>query len=218
MNVDQSDKFSMYLSVQDLFDGHIGIWSNILVLIEVKRDFDEVIQGITFHCGAEFFDEHSLEMQKDKMKRHLAGKATLIAGALQAYAVVKEDEMLQLIASLKESDIFSAREEEIAGVIGPILDEAMARQFDLNNFGISGSMIREVETSLSGYLYLTGLSNRTEKHRKNLKPDIEELFFRGDYLLSGKLDKLIIQFKGAHPEFYNEYLRIRQVQKSSALA
>ena len=218
MNINQSDKFSMYLSVQNLFDGQIGVWSNILVLIEVKRDFDEVIQGITFHYGGGFFDEHSLEMQKDKMKRHLAGKATLIAGALQAYAVVKEDEMLQLIASLKESDIFNAHEEEIAGVIGPILDEAMARQFDLNNFGISGAMIREVETSLSGYLYLAGLSNRTEKHRKNLKPDIEELFFRGDYLLNSKMDKLIIQFRGAHPDFYHEYRRIRQLEKSGVIA
>lgn len=213
MDINQSEKFSMYLSVQNLFDEHVGIWSSIPVFIEVKRDFDEVVQGIIYYYGRKFFDEQSLDMQKDKMKRHLAGKVILIAGALQAYAAVKEDEMLQLITSLHESDVINVREVEIAGVVGPILDEALARQFDLNNFGISGAMIREAETSLYGYLYLTGLSNRPEKHKENLKPDIDELLFRGDYLLSNKLDKLAIQFNRAHPGFYNEYLHLRQIEK-----
>jgi len=217
MNVNQSDKFSMYMSVQNLFDGHIEIWSNIPVFIDVKRDFDEVIQGITYHYGRLFFDEQSLKIQKDTMKRHLAGKVILVAGALQAYAVVKEDEMLQLISSLQKSDIVNVREIDIAGVVGPILDEALARQFDLNNFGISGAMIREAETSLSGYLYLTGLSKRPEKQNRNSKPDLEDLFFKGDYLLSKKLDKLIIQFKVSHPDFYHEYVNLRQPQKSGAM-
>ncbi len=218
MNINRNDKFSMFLSIQDLLDGHVGIWSSVPVVNEVKRDFDEVIQSITYHYGRMFFDEQTQEMQKEKMKRHLAGKVSLIAGALQAYAVVKEDEMLQSIATLNEKEIYKAREEEIAGIIGPIIDEAKARQFDLNNFGISNSMIREVESFFSGFLYFTGISERSGRYKKHLKPGIDELFFRGDYLLNNKLDKLIIQFKEINPDFYLKYQNIRFVQESDAVA
>lgn len=208
----------MFLSVQDLLDGHVGLWSSVPVLNDVKRDFDEVVQGITYHYGMIFFDEQTLDMRKEKMKRHLAGKVTLIAGALQAYAAVKEDEMLQSIATLQESDIFLSREVEIPGMIGPIIDEAKARQFDLKNFGISGPMIREVETFFLGFLHFTGLSERSNRYKKRILQDVDELFFRGDYLLNSKMDKLIIQFKGANPEFYNKYNHIRFIQKSDAVA
>ncbi len=208
----------MFLSVQDLLDGHVGIWSSVPVVNEVKRDFDEVIQSITYHYGMLFFDEQTLEIQKEKMKRHLAGKVSLIAGALQAYAAVKEDEILQSIATLHEKDIYKAREEEIAGIIGPIIDEAKARQFDLNNFGISSSMIREVESFFSGFLYFTGLSERSGRYKKRLKPNIDELFFKGDYLLNNKLDKLIIQFREINPDFYRQYQSTRFLPERDAVA
>ncbi len=218
MNINRNDKFAMFLSVRDLLDGHAWIWSGVPVVNEVKRDFDEVIQSIVYHYGSLFFDEQTLEMQKEKMKRHLAGKISLIAGALQAYAVVKEDEMLQCIANLQEKEVYKAREEEIAGLIGPIIDEAKVRQFDLNNFGISGSMIREVESFFKGYLYFTGISAGSGRHRKHIKPELDELFFRGDYLLNSKLDKLIIQFKEVSPDFYRQYLDIRIMEEKDAVA
>jgi hypothetical protein len=203
----------MYISVRDILDDNTREWSSIPILNDLKIEFDDVVSCISQVSELKKAQKTYMPEKKDKIRKQLADKTLIISGALEAYSSIIEDEMLKEIVALKRIDIARARDIELEALILPVIEEAKARKQELVNFGITNSVIRDLEKTLNNYLHMVGITNRyniNEPHNAD-ELNLDNLFIRGDYLLGVKMDKLMIQFKNPNPEFYSEYLCARVI-------
>lgn len=211
MNRQQNNKFNMYISVQDVLDDNTREWSAIPILNDLKIEFNRVVSSIAETSKDVSAKPITLPEKKDKARKQLAEKALILSGALEAYSSIIEDDILKGIVALRRIDLASARDIELEGMILPVIEEAKARRYELINFGITDSVIRDLEMALLGYLDLVGLSKKEDRNENGVLPNLENLFIKGDYLLGVKMDKLMVQFKNPNPEFYSGYLCARVI-------
>lgn len=211
MNRQQSNKFNMYLTVRDILDDHIRDWSTVPILNDLKVEFDQVVLSIGDLSDEAKSNYFALPGKRDKARKRLADKTLIVSGALESYAAMIEDEILSGIVAISRMDLARARDIELEALIMPIIEEARARRFELVNFGITESVIRDLEMALGNYLSQAGIRELNTVRRQEDFLNLESLFIKGDYLLGVKMDKLMIQFKNPNPDFYDEYVCARIV-------
>jgi hypothetical protein len=201
----------MFLNTQETLDENTTLWSSIPVLLEVKNNFDELIQRIEETNEKTQPASQSVTAGKANVLKALAQKVVALAGALQAYAAITGNAKLAGQVDLVKSDFDRARETDVEALAAPVIDNARRELENLADYGVTEAMITEAETSLDDFKALIGKPRTIRNQAFAAMSLLEELFDSAKDLLKNRLDPLMIRFKYSDTEFYSKYERARTI-------
>jgi len=211
MNKTQTNHMRMFLNTQEILDENTTLWNGIPVLLDVKNNFDELIQRIEETNEKTQPASKAVTASKATVLKALAQKAVSLAGALQAYAAITGNAKLAGEVKLVKSDFDRARETDVEALVAPVIRHARAELENLADYGVAEAMITEVETSLDDFKALIGQPRTIRNQAFAAMNLLEELFDTANDLLKNRLDPLMIRFKYSDTEFYSKYERARTI-------
>ena len=214
MNKTQTSYLRMFYNTQETLDANSALWVGIPAVINVKNDFDELIQRIEAVSEKVRPASKPVTANKAKVLKGLLQKVIVIAGALQAYAAISGNTVLAGNVKLTKSDLDRARETDVEALVKPVIELARAELDALADYGISEAMLTETETSLDNFKALIGRPRTIRNQAFAAMNLLEELFDAANNLLKNKLDPVMIRFKFTNTDFYSEYERARNIVDS----
>lgn len=143
---------------------------------------------------------------KNDMLDELIDYTVDVAGAINAYAVSKNNKELQGRTTYNPSVISRMPQADVIKVASIILEEAdKIDPAELTSLGISESELTEFRT-----LSVTAKENSSNTrdaiiNRSGYTEKLAELFAEAAYLKKYTLDRLATQFRRKAPEFYQKY-------------
>jgi len=201
----------MFLNTQETLDANTTLWNSIPVLLDVKNNFDELIQRIEETNEKTQPKSKTVTANKANVLKALAQKVVSLAGVLQAYAAITGNAKLAGEVELVKSDLTHARETDVEALVAPVIGNARKELENLANYGVTEAMITDVETSLDDFKALIGKPRTIRNQAFAAMSLLEELFETANDLLKNRLDPLMIRFKYSDTEFYSEYERARTI-------
>jgi hypothetical protein len=207
----QTSHRRMFTNTQATMDANSAIWNGVPINVNVKNQFDELLQRIDETNERTNPSSKTVTAGKEELRINLADKVVGIAGILQAFAAFNGDNVLLGKVKLTKSDIYNARETDVEMLVNPVIDEARNHLADLIDFTLTEEMIVEVETTVDDYKAQIGQPRFIRNQAFAAMTVLAELIDTTNELLKNKLDKLMIRYAGTHPEFYDEYLRSRTI-------
>lgn len=211
MNKSQTNHMRMFLNTQESLDASTAEWNGIPILLNVKNNFDELIQRIVETNEKTVPKSKAVTEDKARVLKALAKKATMLAGTLQAYAAITGNAKLAGEVDLVESDFTHSRETDVEAMVTPVIKNARKELENLTDYGVTEAMITETETSLDDFKALIGQPRTIRNQAFAAKSLMEELFDTTNDLLKNRLDLLMLRFKYTNPEFYDQYIRARTI-------
>jgi hypothetical protein len=148
---------------------------------------------------------------KRQFREEFAGQAQAIAGALVSYATAKNDQRLKEAMNFTYSGLYHANDAELGARAANILTEARALAGELSTYGITEGVLTAYGTMVAQYLGAISEPRNVVAERKEAGQQIKDGLNQLKDQLKNQLDKLILQFKSGHPEFYNQYINKRKI-------
>jgi hypothetical protein len=211
MNKIQTNHMRMFLNTQEVLDENTTLWSSIPVLLNVKNNFDELIQRIEETNEKTVPKSKAVTADKANVLKALIQKVVSLAGVLQAYAAMTGKAKLGGEVDVTKTNIDRARETDVEAMVTPVIDNARKELENLADYGVTEAMITEAETSLDDFKALIGQPRTIRNQAFAAKSLMEELFDSANDLLKNRLDLLMLRFKYTNPEFYDQYNRARTI-------
>ncbi|HKL31870.1 MAG TPA: hypothetical protein VJ919_05020 [Tangfeifania sp.] len=211
MNKTQTNHMRMFLNTQETLDANTAKWNQVPILLSVKNNFDELIQRIEETNEKTVPKSEAVTANKGKVLEGLVQKVVSLSGILQAYGAITGNNVLADKVKVTRTDIIQARETDVEALVTPVTDHARKELENLADYGVNEDSITETETSIDQYKSLIGQPRTIRNQAFAAKTMLQELMDTTNDLLNNRLDKLMLQFRYTHPEFYDEYLRARTI-------
>ncbi len=103
------------------------------------------------------------------------------------------------------------KEAEIEAIINNLIQQAIDKLDQLADFGISAEQITDLSTSLDDFTAMIGKPRVIRNQKFAAMQQIDELIDEARKLLKTKLDRIMIRYRYADPEFYDSYQRSRSI-------
>jgi hypothetical protein len=160
-------------------------------------------------------------LQQQKFQAFSAGKkqyhdeicnqALAIASAIVTYASGKNDQGLKESMSFTHTELFYAPDNELGAKTANILATARAMEKELDHYGITTPVLDHFATLVKQYLPSANEPRNMVAERKEAGEQIKKLMKQLKEQMTNQLDRLMLQFKFTHQEFYNQYIIKRSV-------
>ena len=211
MNLAQTKHFRMNENVQLTMDENTIIWNGVPVIVKVKNDFDEIIQRIQDLNEKAGNSSTSAAITKDKLRKSLVDKITLLAGKLYVLGEITENEELKAIGDITRRELHKARETDMDALTRPVIEKCREHTDVLVDYGLTDDQVTETSTTLDSFNALIGKPRNILNQVYAAKSQMDELISEGMDLLNNKLDKLMLMFQHTNPDFYEQYKRARVI-------
>jgi len=209
MTAEQQNKLAMYLTVKGTCDPAQAIWSALPAFATNYTLFKGKAALIQQLAAAQAADLTGASRNKAGIQEILADSTLLVAGALTAYATVQNDQTLQARVDFTRRQFLKQRDVEMAGTAGMVHAEATSRLAALADYGLTTPLLEAFEEDIDTYSAIAEAPRTGIAGRKTITSQLAQEFSRSDILLRDILDRLILQFKAAHPAFVSDYSNAR---------
>lgn len=209
-NQDQN-RFNMVVAVQRYMDNSTATWTRVPVITRYKNELDTLVVQIDEQTSAGQADSKPLTRDKNQLKEAIALKASILAGALYAYAEESGNTALVEKANIPTSAVTRMRDAEVPAQITSFIATLRAELANLADYGITEDQVVELETSVDDFRPLVGQSRLVQSAGAIAARELGALVQAATTLLDQRLDKVILQFKLSDPGFYEGYNRARVI-------
>jgi DNA repair exonuclease SbcCD ATPase subunit len=134
-----------------------------------------------------------------------------IAGFVYAYAAANQNETLKQEMNFSLTALQRTRDEALAPRCQNIHDKAAANLDALADYGVKKAHLTNLQTAINDYSSKTMNPRAAISGRKTATTNLAALFKENDRILKDQLDKLIEQFREAHPDFVQTYHSTREI-------
>lgn len=210
MNKNQSKHFKTLISVQEFMDSNTNVWNPVARIVRYKNNLDEIVARSTEHSEAIKTGTPVTERKK-KVKKAIALKASVLAGALHAHASEMGDLDLAKKTKLTKSDIEKITDTDIDSEIKAITDVAKKILADIADLGVTEDMITEILTSVDEFNRLIGKPKSILNTKFENISSLDQLLDTGFDLLNNQMDKVMLMFRDSNPSYYEGYQRARSI-------
>jgi Carboxypeptidase regulatory-like domain len=148
---------------------------------------------------------------KKQFREEIARQAQAISAAIVTYASAGKNLQLKEAMNFTQSELFRGTDPELGARAANILASARSLATELKSYGISDEMLEAFSTLVAQYLPAANSPRNSTAGRKQAGQLIKEGLNELRDQLKNQLDKLMLQFKSSHPDFYDTYLIKRAV-------
>ena len=150
---------------------------------------------------------------KNKIKAKLCEKAAQQAALIYAYAATIGNETLKAQVDFSKSALARLRAEELAPHCRNIHAAGLANLAALTDYGVTTGTLAALQIGIDDFAQAALNPRAASDDRKINTANITKIVKEINELLDIRLDRLALVFKTAHPEFYEQYMNARKVEK-----
>lgn len=211
MNALQEAKLTMSRAVEKLCDDFPAIIALIPALAAAVTELKAHIAEILSLDQAIGTDLKGITRDKSVLKTELAKRASIVAGAIYAYATVIKNNTLAQEVDTNYSKLAKTRDDSLAPRCQTIRDKAQSLRSELADYNITSQTLTDLQTAINNYQAATPKQRTAVTDRKVQNKQQTASFKKIDELLTKRMDKLVATLSATHPEFVAKYESDRQV-------
>ena len=210
MNSTQSNKLRAYQTVELVLDTHKPTWESLPAFVTAVGDFIAVIPEILSHAQTQTSREGASN-EKAYALASLGNTAFEIGAAVHAFAVTTQDFALEGRVDFSRSTIVNGRESSVLSRARDIHAAATASLASLADYGITQAKLTAFKKKIDAFEATLGKPRQQIATSSAATTTLSQQFNEADAILNKRMDKLVLQFKDAAPDFFNEYQTARSV-------
>ena len=206
----------MFYATKAAVDTHNAAWAALVPYANAAAAFKDTILAIEAEVAKQGVDLEGYAMDKATRKEKMIEKALEIANKAYAYAEDNGNQVLREKMDVSYSDLSTPRDAVVAQKCQAVHDEANAVAASLLAYGVAAGDLTDLQTVISDYEAVISAPRTAITVRKGATEAIETLIKDGTAILTNRMDKLMVDFKTSHPDFYQEYFDARIVVNTGA--
>ncbi|MEZ5084331.1 MAG: carboxypeptidase regulatory-like domain-containing protein [Bacteroidales bacterium] len=209
MNDGQENKFTMYEATMAIMDEYEAIWTTVAAVSDITSKITNIITDIGNFRQIQVADTTGITIDKNAIKEDLIQATLKVINGLVAYAVVNDDNELRNRVNYTRSDLEYSRENILVDKARLIYETALPLAADLVAYLVAQEDIDAITNLLKDFEQALPEKRLAVTQSKYSTEAIRDKFREADGLLRNKLDKLILIFQPANPEFVSRYFNAR---------
>ncbi len=213
MNAKQDAKLSMYRGIAAYCDDNASVISANAAFVAALTDFKANIAAITAAAQQEAAIITGITQDKLQAKQTLCALTVDIAAMIYAYAATVGNNTLKMEVDFPISVLTRLRDDALTPRCQNIHDTGEANLAALADYGVTTENLAALQTAIDNYSAIINKPRTAIVDRKMQGATIDGLFDASDAILKDRMDKLVIAFKAANPEFVQTYEAMRRVVK-----
>lgn len=205
MKARQEAKVSMFRAIIQLCEANAAIVATILAFQNAFNAFKATVEQISGATQLTDVPLQGITADKGNRKQTLAQRAADIAGIVFAFASANSNLTLRQEVNFNFSKLMKTRDEELAPRCQNIHDKAQENLGALKDYGIEAAQLAEMQTLIDDYAAATPKPRTAVSHRKTQHANVNQLIKQADEILKDQMDKLVVNFRAANPDFVAQY-------------
>jgi len=211
MNALQEAKLSMYLSTGQHLDDNSTIIAENTVFVSNFTIVKGKVADLNNKAQLSDLALTGLAAGKKNAKQNAAQKTVDTAGILYAFADSNDNQQLKAEVDYSLTDLLRMKDSLFALRCQNIHDLAFENKTALAEYGVTGATLADLQTLIDNYTATIPKPRTAQSGRKTMNAEIAQLVKDIDKIYEKQLDKLIVTFKAAHPEFVQTYFNLRKI-------
>jgi hypothetical protein len=211
MNAQTEAKLTMFQAVADHCEENSGIFAENVAFLTAYNNFKAKLAVIISMAQQADLALTGLAAGKKTSKQELCSLAADIAGIIYAFADATANDALKGEVDYTLSDLLKMKDSLLAPRCQNIHDRGFENKEVLKDYGITTAMLTSLQDTITNYTATIPKPRTALSNRKTLNTNLKELFKEADAILENRMDKLIVVFKAANPDFVKTYFTVRQI-------
>ncbi len=209
MKAYQEAKLNMYRVTEQHCDENPSIISQTPAFQTAFTNFKGKIQELLDTTQLADTALEGITVGKTDAKLELAQIAADIAGIIYAYASVEGNEQLKEEVNYAYSILSRTKDDELAPRCNIILARGTTNLVALADYGINQDKLDDLERAINAYSADVPKPRTAKSNRKTQNANIRRIITEADEILKEQMDKLVVTFKAANPDFVETYFNAR---------
>lgn len=205
------NKLIMLKAVLSLLQQNQPLWQDAAPLAAVYADLRGLVSQIEQLKQLTTQSNSGLVAAKQNLQEDLINQAFELASMLFAYARRNNDAVLQAKVDFTISQLRNLRDDELATKCLSVLSLGKSNEEALIEYGTSSKKLNMFEELTNQYIEQLPNRRVTVSERKMANEKIKNLLADAMLAASEQLDRMMVRFKSAEPDFYTSYLNARKV-------
>jgi hypothetical protein len=210
MNSNQSNKLRAYQAVELVLETNQTTWAGLPAFVTAAGEFSGVIAEILALAQTQASREGAAN-EKAYALEALGDAAFEVGAALHAYAVTAQDFALEGRVDFSRSTIVYGREASVLSRVRDIHAAATEQLAKLADYGITQAKLTALKKKIDAFEASLARPRQQIAAGSAATQSLQGKFNEADEILNKRLDKLVYQFKGIAPEFFNAYQTARTI-------
>lgn len=211
MNNRQESKINMSRTVEGICLQYSSVYAGNLAFNAAFEALQAKISAILSTAQQDASIITGITADKNVSKDKLCAKASELANVTFAYASTTGNNTLKEEVNFSYSKLARLREELLAPNCQNIHDRIVENIAALADYGITGAMATELQQLIDKYSADTPKVRTAISNRKATTASLVTLFEELDDILKNRMDKIVVIFEAANPEFVAAYNAARRI-------
>lgn len=211
MTIRQSSRYKAYTVALAHLNENLSITKDLPAFAEALQAANATLDAVAAADNRRQQDKLAITISKRQYREGLAHQAQLVANAIVTYATAQNDLGLKKAMNFSRSDLYHSNDKELESYITNILGMAQKLSEELKKYGISDEVMKSYAARVEEYRVAANEPRISQAERVEAGQQIDDGLRKLSDQLKNQLDKLMLQYKYSHPEFYNQYRQKRQL-------
>ena len=214
MTRDQIDIFDMSLSVENLMNDNVPIWTSNAPISAAKTVLSDKITAIAKQMNIQIANTTGITVDKDGLRTKLEAQAFTISAAISGYASTISNQTLYVRIHYTKTDLMRYRDAELIGICTNLYTDTNTHIANLAPYGITAANLSTFQTAIAAFAQ--AMKNPTEAiaKRKGATEQLAILIPQLTEWLRTTMDNLIIALTATSPDFVKTYQNVRLIDNS----
>jgi len=210
MDDNQENNFSMKLGLESVLSKYQADWIGIPRFKDAVTDFRSYLSQIDNQKKVQEKHTKGAADVKSANRMVMCEDAIVVAKIVKAYAKYNNDPVLKDLVDYSYTELFNVRDTDSKTKCNDIYDAALPIEADLvTNYGLSTMALPNLNSGISAYANVIMTPIVAKGVRKTAGKNLKQLIKVSDEILKDSIDNMMMPFKKAKPDFYNEYFSAR---------
>ncbi len=205
MNAKQEAKLNMFRATQKHCNDFPLIVATVPAFDIASKSLNTKIASIIATAQQEDLITKGITVDKAEAKKTLCQLAVDIAAPVFAFAASSNNNQLMQAVNFSYTTLFRSKDDELAPRCQNIHDAAQTNLAALAAYGITATTVTTLQTTINNYQSKVPDPRNAAAQKATIRTNLEKLIKEADTVLKLQMDKTIVGFKAANPDFVMTY-------------
>ena len=205
MNAKQEAKLNMFRATQKHCNDNPAIVATVPAFATTLTAFNSKVSAIISTAQQEDLVTKGITVDKSVAKKTLCQLAADVAAPIFAFASASANNTLKQEVNFSFSDLFKTKDDILAPRCQNIKDLGTANLAALAPYGLTAASLTALQTTIDGYQAKVPTPRNSSAQKKTIRENLKKLIAEADTVLKEQMDKTVVGFKAANPDFVSTY-------------
>ena len=209
MNAKQEAKLNMFRATQKHCNDNPAIVATVPAFETASIALNAKIASIIATAQQQDLITKGITIDKAEAKKTLCQLATDIAAPVFAFAAANNNNQLMQQVNFTYTTLFRSKDDELAPRCQNIHDAAQNNLASLAPYGITAATVGTLQTTINNYQSKVPDPRNAAAQKATVRANLKNLIKETDAVLKLQMDKTVVGFKAANPDFVLTYKTTR---------